>query len=118
MAIWPRNPAADNAGSWHAAFGALGGNLLGSTLTSNLLPRPMVHRDALVYAVGTTGMVGGVLLATPAGQRLGAILGALGGLAASFGIAYAPGPSLPWLRIPLGLLAIPAGAFVGARLAR
>lgn len=97
-----------------AALGATLGTLVIQSLGANLIEYDVPHRETFLAGLGAAGLAFGTLTLVPAPQRLGATLGGLLGFGANYAIGAMPGPL--WLRVPLGLLAIPMGAYLGARL--
>lgn len=108
------NPGAPDA--WASAGGAVIGTMLLQTMANNLVGPMTAHRDLVVAAAAAVGTVGGSLLAAPVGQKVGASVGGLAGLLASYGVAKID--ALPWwVKVPVAILTVPAGAYVGARVA-
>lgn len=104
----------DHTGSYAAAGGGIIGTLVLQSLAGNAIAPLSEHRNWAVGLAGAAGGAAGAAAVAPPGQRVGAAVGTMGGLAVSYGIAAIPGLPM-WLKAPLALLAIPAGTFVGSR---
>lgn len=104
----------DHTGSYAAAGGATVGTLAAQAVAANVIDPLAPHRAWTVGIAGAVAGAGAAAAVAPPHARVGAAVGSVAGLGLSYGIGSIPGLPM-WLKAPLAILAIPAGAFVGSK---
>lgn len=103
----------DNTSSWAAAGAAAVATLAVQSLAANAIDPLAAHRGWTVGLAGAGAGAAAAAAVAPPEARVGAAVGTVAGLGVSYGIAMLPLPL--WLKAPLAILAIPAGAFAGSK---